>query len=456
MHKILKMSIASQYQQHIKYVERFNNFSAYILHQSNELSKEIEAFAEEGCELVENKSDEEKRLYLRQMQDVHFFCSFCMPFIMIWIYITLNRRDDLLEELFGEKANDTTYIPDIDELFSVLMAFDIPVRDKIINRLPYKEFNGIKNALDSNDKQTFASMVNNSSFDFRTFAGIVRHFANFYEIYTLLLNFENGGEETKPYLWYVTEQMAKSTNPSVSNIGKSTVKASEMSSHVTDKKDFGIFLESFSSYVQELNKLAYRIISEYKENPTTDYIEEEIKVLNLVLEDMPVWENNTKENTPAEKVKEKTEDAYSVPAKNCIIGQCPLTKNQLARLANELSQTLPPYIGSKDKNSFMYIFRGEYTNEPDFGTKIKWHGSTASLLYLLHQIWEGKDLPSGYADVIAERFVFYDKKNFISVKGVSLLNQSNYKERLNKEKENGGIDHITKTDEIIKKIKTNI
>lgn len=450
------MSIASQYQQHIKYVERFNNFSAYILHQSNELSKEIEAFAEEGCELVENKSDEEKRLYLRQMQDVHFFCSFCMPFIMIWIYITLNRRDDLLEELFGEKANDTTYIPDIDELFSVLMAFDIPVRDKIINRLPYKEFNGIKNALDSNDKQTFASMVNNSSFDFRTFAGIVRHFANFYEIYTLLLNFENGGEETKPYLWYVTEQMAKSTNPSVSKIGKSTVKASEMSSHVTDKKDFGIFLESFSSYVQELNKLAYRIISEYKENPTTDYIEEEIKVLNLVLEDMPVWENNTKENTPAEKVKEKTEDAYSVPAKNCIIGLCPLTKNQLARLANELSQTLPPYIGSKDKNSFMYIFRGEYTNEPDFGTKIKWHGSTASLLYLLHQIWEGKDLPSGYADVIAERFVFYDKKNFISVKGVSLLNQSNYKERLNKEKENGGIDHITKTDEIIKKIKTNI
>lgn len=454
MHKILKMSIASQYQQHIKYVERFNNFSAYILHQSNELSKEIEAFAEEGCELVENKSDEEKRLYLRQMQDVHFFCSFCMPFIMIWIYITLNRRDDLLEELFGEKANDTTYIPDIDELFSVLMAFDVPVRDKIINRLPYKEFNRIKIALDSNDKQAFASMVNNSSFDFRTFAGVVRRFANFYEIYTLLLNLENGGEETKPYLWYITEQMTKSTNPSVSKIGKSIFMVSEMSSHVANEKDFVLFLESFSSYVQELNKLAYRIISEYNENPTTDYIEEEIKVLNLVLEDMPVWENNTKEKTPAEKVKEKTEDAYSVPAKNCIIGRCPLTKDQLARLANELSQTLPPYIDSKDKNSFMYVFNGEYINTPNFDSVIKWYGSTASLKYLLTKVWN-LNLPSGYAKKITERFTFYTKSKFSPITADTFLSDSKYIKRLVKEKEKGGIDHIKKIDEIMNKIKTH-
>lgn len=448
------MSIASQYQQHIKYVERFNNFSAYILHQSNELGKEIEAFAEEGCELVENKSDEEKRLYLRQMQDVHFFCSFCMPFIMIWIYITLNRRDDLLEELFGEKANDTTYIPDIDELFSVLMAFDVPVRDKIINRLPYKEFNGIKIALDGNDKQSFASMVNNSSFDFRTFAGVAHRFANFYEIYTLLLNFENDGEETKPYLWYVTEKMAKSTNPSVSKIGKLTFKVSEMSSHVTNEKDFLIFLESFSSYVQELNKLAYRIISEYKENPTTDYIEEEIKVMNLVLEEMPVLENNTKENTSAEKAKENTEDAYSVPAKNCIIGQCPLTKDQLARLANELSQTLPPYIDSKDKNSFMYVFNGEYINTPYFDSVIKWYGSTASLKYLLTKIWKLK-LPSGYAKIITERFTFHTKGKFSPITADTFLGDSKYIKRLFKEKENGGIDHIKKIDEIMNKIKTH-
>jgi len=454
LHKILKMSIASQYQQHIKYVERFNNFSAYILHQSNELSKEIEAFAEEGCELVENKSDEEKRLYLRQMQDVHFFCSFCMPFIMIWIYITLNRRDDLLEELFGEKANDTTYIPDIDELFSVLMAFDVPVRDKIINRLPYKEFNGIKIALDSNDKQTFASMVNNSSFDFRTFAGVVRRFANFYEIYTLLLNFENCGEETKPYLWYVTEQMmAKSTNPSVSKIGKSTVKVSEMSSHVTDKKDFVIFLESFSSYVQELNKLAYRIISEYKENPTTDYIEEETKVLNLVLEDMPVMENDAKkENTLAEKVEEKTKDVYSIPAKNCIIGQCPLTKDQLARLSDELSQTSPPYLDSKDKNSFMYLFKGESTNMPDFNSRISWYGNKAALAYLLKSIWNFDNLPKGSAKVIAERFVFHEGKPII--KDITLKTIHFYDD-LKTVKENGGIDHIKKIDEIMNKIKTH-
>ena len=450
--KIALMSIVeSQYQQHLKYVEQFSNFSTYIIHQANSNSKDLADIAEAGCKFVENKPDEEKRMFVRQLEDIHFFFSYCLPFIMIWMYININRKDDFLEGLF--EAEDNTYIPDIDELFSILMGIETSLREKIISKLPYKEFNEIRSALNKNDKQSFASIVNNSSYDFRQFAGAVYRFFNFYEIYKLFLNFDSDKDAT-PYLWYIKDQMTRSSNPSVNKIGKSAIKVSEISHHIGNEKDFVDFLQPFSSYVQELNTIVYRIISEYMDNPTTGYIEEETKILDLVIKDMPTLTIETKGSDPIE-VEDQTKK-QSNPSSVQVIGQCPLTKNQLARLSQELSDTRPPYLNDKDKNNFMYIFNGESTNEPNFDSRIEWYGNTASLAYLIDKIWNFSTLPSGCANVIAERFEFHDgKKKTTTIIKAKTFNSIKYDARLKAEKNKGGIDHISRIDAIMKKIKTS-
>ena len=443
--------VESQYQQHLKYVEQFSNFSTYIIHQANSNSKDLADIAEAGCKFVGNKPDEEKRMFVRQLEDIHFFFSYCLPFIMIWMYININRKDDFLEGLF--EAEDNTYIPDIDELFSILMGIETSLREKIISKLPYKEFNEIISALNKNDKQSFASIVNNSSYDFRQFAGAVYRFFNFYEIYKLFLNFDSDKDAT-PYLWYIKDQMTRSSNPSVNKIGKSAIKVSEISHHIGNEKDFVDFLQPFSSYVQELNTIVYRIISEYMDNPTTGYIEEETKILDLVIKDMPTLTIETKGSDPIE-VENQTKK-QSNPSSVQVIGQCPLTKNQLARLSQELSDTRPPYLNDKDKNNFMYIFNGESTNEPNFDSRIEWYGNTASLAYLIDKIWNFSTLPSGCANVIAERFEFHDgKKKTTTIIKAKTFNSIKYDARLKAEKNKGGIDHISRIDAIMKRIKTS-